>query len=101
MRLIVEFFRGPRDGQILVGNPENPILDEATAIYRTLHADLADDTVWTHTEYAVRRLGALTAPAINQAIAVGCRFPGHLYQLVDARHTAEETRLALVHRGPA
>ena len=81
MQLVIEFIRGPRDGEVLISQAGCEALDEATALYQTLNADLSEDSVWTTTEYAVSILGSRKMATIQSAIAIGCRFPGHVYQL--------------------
>lgn len=100
MRVILEFFRGPRDGEILVGDTDAPTLDEASALYCRLVHDVGEDSVWVPSEYAVTMLQSSPPSRLESAIAVGCRFPGHLYQLMETHFTPNETRLRLLHLGP-
>jgi hypothetical protein len=101
MRVVLEFFRGPRDGQVLVGDPDAASIDEASALYCALINDLGDDRLWVTSEYAVRILRTSPLFELESAIAVGCRFPGHVYQLIDSCCTSSEIHLRLIHYGPA
>ncbi len=99
MRIALEFHRGPRDGEVLIGDDGLDPHGEAVAVYRSLIGDVGEDCVWVPSEYALRFLRSSPVSAIESAIAAGCRFPGHVYQLIESRFSDSETRLRLVHRG--
>jgi hypothetical protein len=99
MRIVLEFHRGPRDGQVLAGDASLEPHGEAVALYNRLNGDVGEDSVWVPSDYAVRFLRSSPVSAIESAIAVGCRFPGHVYQVMESRFSCSEARLRLVHRG--
>jgi len=93
MHLVIQFIRGPRDGELLVGDPASGVLDEATALYRALIDDFAKESIWIPTEYAVGILSTPPERSIQTAIAVGCRFP-------DPGTTCDPHPIATTHISP-
>ena len=100
MRIVIRFYRGPRDGEILVGNLDTSSLDEALSIYRQFANDSGEDQIWLPSEYAVAAFRSWPTATMQSAIAVGAKFPGHIYQLIESATTPTETHFNLIHRGP-
>jgi hypothetical protein len=52
MRVVLEFFRGPRDGQVLDGDPDAASIDEASALDRLFVNDIGEDRIRVTSDYA-------------------------------------------------
>jgi hypothetical protein len=47
MRVVLEFFRGPRDGEIIVGDPDTGALDEASIVYQVVRSFIRSVLEWS------------------------------------------------------
>ena len=99
MKILVEFLNGPRDGDRLESDSDGPTLSDAEGVLRFIADQGLGARFWCPSEYALHVLRTYSAAAVIRAIAVGCRFPGHVYRVVSQEITADRARLRLIHAG--
>ncbi len=100
MKTIIEFLRGPRDGEVLETGPTDAPLCEADGVVLAVRGEGVGARFWCPTDYSLGVLQSHSPATLDAVIAMGCRFPGHVYRVVAREHTGVETRFRLLHLGP-
>jgi len=97
MRLILEFFGGPRDGEVLVGGSRCLQIDEIQRQCDQCQSAVIGQRLNCVTLYAETVSETCSDSAIKDFIEVGCRFPDHIYEVFSRRDAGLEIRLGLKH----
>jgi hypothetical protein len=97
MHLILEFFGGPRDGEVLSGGSRCLQIDEIQRQCDQCQDGVIGQRINCATLYAETVLETCSDSAIKDFAELGCRFPNHIYEVFARRDVGSEIRLGLKH----